>query len=95
MTEQKKRKHQREPPRPREQKFKLCEKEETLIPQVLALVFRQIFVREDSASFLNQPKHLNEATTIQSWITLNNQFKNALQFIGKLLTSTLQTQQNT
>ena len=66
-----------------------------LNPQVLALVFRQIFVRKDSASFLNQPKLLNEATTIQSWITLNNQFKNALQFIGKLLTSTLQTQQNT
>ena len=94
MTEQKKRKHQREPPRPREHKFKLCEKEETLIPQVLALVFRRI-VWEDSASFLNQPKLLYEATTIQSWITLNNQFKNALQFIGKLLTSTLQTQQNT
>lgn len=66
-----------------------------LNPQVLALVFRQIFVRKDSASFLNQPKLLNEATTIQSWITLNNQYKNALQFIGKLLTSTLQTQQNT
>ena len=77
MTKQKKRKHQSEPPRPREDKFKLCEEEEnSLNPQVLALVFRQIFVRKDSASFLNQPKLLNEATTIQSWITLNNQFKN-------------------